>query len=175
MNLDPIFGLNILGSVVAFGLLARLYLWPQLRRLPREDALALLIVPHTFRFVGLSFLEQGVVSPSLPTAFAVSAAYGDLAAALLAIGAVIALTRRASFAIPLVWVFNLWGTTDLVLAFYRGFANGLDAGSLGAAYYIPTFVVPGLLVLHALVFRVLFAGGRLKNAAIRVSAISDGG
>jgi hypothetical protein len=166
MPLDPIFGLNILGSFLAFGLVAQLYVWPRLEQLKKQDALAILVVPHAFRFIGLSFLEPGVVSPSLPSAFAAPAAYGDLIAALLAIIAVVALTMRARLAMPLVWMFNLWGTTDLVLAFYRGFANGLDAGALGAAYYIPTFVVPGLLVLHALAFRILLAGTRIKSAAM---------
>jgi hypothetical protein len=43
-----------------------------------------LVVPHTFRFIGLSFPVPVVVSPSPPQAFADPAAYGDLAAALLA-------------------------------------------------------------------------------------------
>src|SRR5262245_28857035 len=100
-------------SFVAFGLVTKLYILPRLRTLERDDALLPLIVPHTFRFVGLSFLVPGVVSPSLPSALAVPAAYGDLIAAILAVAATIALSRRASFATLLVWVFNVWGTTDL--------------------------------------------------------------
>ncbi len=175
MNLDPIFGLNILGTFAAFALLARLYAWPWLRTLSRHEALSLLLLPHMFRFVGLSFLEQGVVSPSLPAALAVPAAYGDLAAALFAMAAVVALSRRAPWALPLVWVFNLWGTTDLVLAYYHGLSNGLIPGTLGAAYYIPTLIVPGLLTLHALLFRVLLAGSSIKPVAICVSAMGEGG
>ncbi len=95
MRLDPIFGLSILGSFAAFGLLARLYLWPWLRRLSREEALRLLVLPHMFRFAGLSFLVTGVVSPALPASFAVPAAYGDLGAAILAIATIFALSARA--------------------------------------------------------------------------------
>ena len=62
----------------------------------------------------------GVVSPSLPSALAAPAAYGDLVAAILAVAATIALSRRASFAIALVWLFNVWGATDLLFAFYQG-------------------------------------------------------
>ena len=36
------------------------------------------MILHSFRFVGLSFLIPGVVSPDLPVAFAAPAAYGDL-------------------------------------------------------------------------------------------------
>ena len=50
---------------------------------------------------------------------------------------------------------NLWGSADLLRAFYEGNANGLLAGQLGAAYFIPTFIVPLLMITHALAFRFL--------------------
>ena len=116
-------------SLVAFGLVTKLYIWPRLRKLERGDALVSLIVPHTFRFVGLAFLVPGVVSPSLPSAFAAPAAYGDLVAAILAVAATIALSRRASLATLVVWLFNVWGTADLLFAFYQGqFGVRLDRG-----------------------------------------------
>jgi hypothetical protein len=138
-------------SFVAFGLVTTRYIWPRLRILERDDALVALVVPHAFRFVGLSFLVPGVVSPSLPSAFAVPAAYGDLGAAILAVAATVALARRAWGASVLVWVFNVWGTADLLYAFY----HRLDATMFGAAFYIPTVVVPPLLVTHGLIFWLL--------------------
>src|SRR6516164_3143538 len=104
MNIQSLFGLSVCMSFVAFGLVTHLYIW--LRILERDDALMPLLVPHTFRFIGLSFLVPGVVSPSLPSALASPAAYGDLVAAILAVAATIVLSRRASFAISLVWLFN---------------------------------------------------------------------
>jgi hypothetical protein len=53
------------------------------------------------------------------------------------------------------WVFNLWGTADLLNAFYQANDSGLLPGQLGAAYFIPTFVVPLLLITHGLAFRIL--------------------
>lgn len=44
---------------------------------------------------------------------------------------------------------------DLLNAFYQGNGAGLLAGQLGAAYFIPTFFVPLLLITHALAFRIL--------------------
>jgi hypothetical protein len=58
----------------------------------------------------------GVVSPDLPAAFARPAAYGDLIAAVLALLALAGLWSRLG--IVLVWVFNLWGSADLLYAFY---------------------------------------------------------
>ena len=156
MSVQALFGLSVLMNFVAFGLLTALYIWPRVRTLRREDALTALLVPHTFRFVGLSFLVPGVVAASLPSAFAAPAAYGDLIAALLAIAAILALTSGASWAIPLVWLFNVWGTGDLLNAFYQAQIRvGLSPELLGAAFYIPTLVVPPLLVIHGLIFRLL--------------------
>jgi hypothetical protein len=45
----------------------------------------------------------------LPSAFAIPAAYGDLAACILAIIAVWALSARAPWAIAALWLFNLEG------------------------------------------------------------------
>jgi hypothetical protein len=107
------------------------------------------------RFIGLSFLVPGVVSSSIPAAFAMPAAYGDLVAGSLAIAAVLALSRHASWAIPLVWIFNVWGAADLLFAGIQGPRTHLDPGALGAAFFIPTAIVPPLLVTHVLIFRIL--------------------
>jgi hypothetical protein len=153
MSSNALFGLSILMNFLALAIVTKVYLWPRLRVMPRTEALIALVIPHTFRFLGLSFLIPGVVSPSLSPAFAIPAAYGDLVAAILAGVATLALAARASWAIPMVWVFNVWGTLDLLHAIYEGqIVVGIDPGSLGAAFYIPTVVVPLLLVLHGLIF-----------------------
>src|SRR5438552_1288248 len=120
MSIAALFGLSVLMSFLAFGIVTKLFIWPRLRVMHREDALLALVVPHTFRFVGLSFLVPGVVSPSLPSAFANPAAYGDLIAAILAVAATLALSAHASWSIAIVWVFNVWGTIDLLNAIYQG-------------------------------------------------------
>src|SRR5512137_2206646 len=89
-------GFRVLMSFVAFGLVTKLYILPRLRMLNQKDALVPLMVPHAFRFIGLSFLVPGVVSPSLPSAVAAPAAYGDLIAAVLAVVATMAITNSAS-------------------------------------------------------------------------------
>src|SRR5262249_15572093 len=101
MDVRTLFGLSVIMSFIAFGIVTKLYIWPPLSVMRPEDALTALVVAHTFRFVGLSFLVPGVVSPSLPSAFASSAAYGDLAAAALAVAATLALCAHAGWAIRL--------------------------------------------------------------------------
>jgi hypothetical protein len=148
-----LFGISITFSFVAWGIVTAQIIWPELRHRSRIDALRPLLTLHTFRFVGLSFLIPGVVSPDLPAAFAMPAAYGDIAAAILALLSLAAI--RSSVGMPLVWVFNIWGSADLINAFYQANAAGLLPGELGATFYIPTAIVPLLLITHALMFRLL--------------------
>jgi hypothetical protein len=156
MNSGALFGLSVLMNFVASGIVTKLYIWPWLRVMTREEALLPLMVPHMFRFVGLSFLVPGVVSASLSPDFARPAAYGDLIAALLAVIAVLALSARATWALASVWAFNLWGTIDLLYAVYQGeIGVRIGPGTLGAAFYIPTVLVPPLLVTHGLIFWLL--------------------
>jgi hypothetical protein len=154
MTVVALFGLSILMSFLAFGIVTRLYIWPRVDVAAREDAIAALAAPHMFRFVGLGFLVPGVVSPSLSPDFAQPAAYGDLGATVLAVLTVLALSARSSWAIPVAWVFNLWGAVDLLNAFYQGLI-GVGPGSLGAAYFIPTVMVPPWLITHALMLWLL--------------------
>ena len=165
MPVQALFGLSVLTSFVAFGIVAKLYIAPALKAIPREDALRYLIAPHMFRFVGLSFLVPGVVSPALSTSFAAPAAYGDEIAALLAIIATLALTVRVAWATAVVWLFNLWGTCDLLYAFYQGLIGaGIDPATLGAAFYIPTLVVPPLFITHVMIFWLLLRAGARTGA-----------
>jgi hypothetical protein len=153
MSIELGFFLSIAFSFLAWGMVISRYIWPRLRRLPRLDAIRPLLVIHSFRFAGLAFLVPGVVAPALPSAFAHSAAYGDIIAAALALVSLFTLSRRVG--VLFVWVFNLWGTADLLMAFYRAGTSGLAPGELGAAYFIPTLVVPMLLITHAVIFRLL--------------------
>ncbi len=147
------FFVSIVFGFIAWGIVARRYFWPRLRVLPTAEALRPVLILHSFRFVGLAFLVPGVVSPDLPSAFAHSAAYGDLVAATLALLTLALLPRGAG--LIAAWIFNLWGSADLLDAFYQANRAGLVAGQLGATYVIPTLVVPLLLITHGLAFRIL--------------------
>ena len=161
MDVQPIFGLQFLLSLVVWGVIFGFLLSPWLAKKPRHEALMLLCLPHAFRHMGMVFLVPGVVYRPLPADFANPAAYGDLASGALALLAMIALRRRWSAGMALVWVFNVVGTADL--------ANALQhvdvAPGFGAAWYIPTVLVPLLLVTHFLIFKRLLASPRLAEAA----------
>src|SRR3984885_4994903 len=120
------FFISIAFSFIAWGMVAKRYIWPKLRLLPRAEALRPLLILHSFRFIGLAFLVPGVVSSELPSAFAHSAAYGDIVAATLALLSLALLPRGAG--VVIVWIFNVWGSADILNAFYQANNSGLMAG-----------------------------------------------
>jgi hypothetical protein len=147
------FFLSIAFSFIAWGIVTARYIWPELSLRQRAEALRPVLILHSFRFIGLAFLVPGVVSADLPSGFAHSAAYGDIIAATLALLSLLLLPSGAG--VVIAWVFNLWGSADLLNAFYQANHAGLSAGQLGATYFIPTVAVPLLLITHGLAFRIL--------------------
>lgn len=146
--------INLVLSTLIFWLIARLYLIPQLPALDPRKVLVPILLLHSTRHLGLMFLAPGATYPGLPSAFAYPAAIGDFLAAVLALLALPAVVRGSRLAKPLVWVFNLEGSVDLVAAITLATIHGA-APFMGAGYWIPALWVPALLVTHYLVFSVL--------------------
>lgn len=155
------FFVSIAFSFIAWGLVTARYIWPELRGRERAEALQPLLMLHSFRFIGLAFVVPGVVSVDLPAAFARAAAFGDVIAAVLAIVALLLLPRAAGIASA--WMLNVWGTVDILNAFYQANHSGLLAGQLGATFFLPTLIVPLLLITHGLVFRILVGHGSVSG------------
>jgi hypothetical protein len=149
MSPDILFSIQLVLGYVACLLCFRSYALPKLKSMSRFEAHRAIAALHSFRFFGLVFILPGVVGPNLPAGFAAFAAYGDFAAGVLAILAL--LTARIR---PLFWffvvAFNLVGITDLLVDYYHAVSGGLPAlaGQLGAAYVIPIIYVPMLMITH---------------------------
>ena len=162
-----LFGISVAFGLAVWGAVAWHYIWPALRERPSPENLKPILLLHGFRFLGLAFVVPGVVSPELPTTFAQPIAYGDLISAILALLALANLGTRAGTV--MAWVFNTFGTADLLFAFYQGRLIALPdtPGLLGAGYFILTAYVPLLFITHGLAFRILlrtkgFAPSRSK-------------
>ena len=151
MSIEAIFGLQLGFSLLVVALIARAYVAPWLSTLSFHSALALLVVPHMFRHIGMSFQVPGLVGAEIPGDFAAAAAYGDLASAALAVITFLLLRAQATVAIALAWVLNLVGLLDLLNALRQAEA----IPQLGVTWYIPTFIVPVLLVTHVMMFVLL--------------------
>jgi hypothetical protein len=161
MSSKLFFFASIAFSLIAWAIVTSRYIWPRLRLLQGRLALRPILILHSFRFLGLAFLIPGVVSPDLPPAFAHAAAYGDIVTATLALLSLVA--PAGELGTGIVWIFNLWGSADLLNAFYQAGRAGLLPGQLGATYFIPTLFVPLLLITHGVAFRLLWR----KESALR--------
>ena len=162
MDVEAIFGLQFFLSFIAWGAALKWLAAPGLAKLPQNEALSWLVLPHTFRHLGMVFLVPGVVARPLPEAFANPAAYGDLLAGLLALAAFAALRKNFSGALGMVWLFNIIGAADLLYAVSVGTLSNA-AADMGSSWYIPTILVPMLLITHAMVFARLL--GRVRAQA----------
>ena len=155
MDVQAIFVLQFVMSLVVWGLIAKWLLAPWLDKMSPHDALFWLTLPHAFRHMGMVFLVPGVVARPLPDTFAPAAAYGDLITGVLALLALIALRTSWGGALVLVWLFNIVGTVDLLNALRH-----VDVvPDFGSVWYIPTFYVPLLLVTHFMIFARLLKQG----------------
>ena len=151
---DRILPLNLVANTVIFYVAARIYLWPHFSRLRPQQILVPILLLHSTRHLGMMFLTRGATYPGLPPAFAYPAAFGDLMTAILAFIAIPLVLHGSRAAKPAVWIFNVFGTIDLLGAITT--ATIFNAAvEMGPAYWIPVFWVPLLLVTHYVTFVLL--------------------
>jgi len=160
MEATILFAISVLTSLIVWNSISRKYFWPRFQNVELRKAVQPILVLHSFRFGGLSFLVPGVVHTGLNPAWAMPAAFGDFTAAILAF-TTLSLINTSSFK-PLLWAFNILGLADLLLAFVDGPRYGIIP-FLGASYYIVILYVPILLLTHFKVFKLL-----LKSKALQV-------
>jgi hypothetical protein len=153
MSPETIFPIHLVLGYVAWLLCFGVYILPKLRSMGPVEAQRAIATLHSFRFFGLVFILPGVVGPNLPAGFATFAAYGDFAAGLLAILALLTVRIR-----PLFWLFvvafNFVGLADIILDYYHAVQAGLPAlaGQLASTYAIPVIYVPLLVITHFVAF-----------------------
>jgi len=159
--LNRILTANLVFSTLIFYVAARIYLLPKLKELSPQSILLPILLLHSTRHLGLMFLTPGAVYPGMPAQFAYPAAIGDFIAAILAFTAIVPVMRNSPTALPLLWLFNVVGTLDLVSAITLATLYKAPV-YMGAAYWIPAFWVPALLVTHYIVFIMLVQKGRIR-------------
>ena len=162
MSIEFMLPLGILMGLLTWTLFMRWYIHPYIKNGHYDRVLELILLIHTFRYIGLMFLVPGVTSGVLDTRFSHPAAYGDLIAAMLAFISILALRLNMNGAQFTVWIFNVWGMVDLLNAVGRGLLYTED-GHLGATYWIPAMAVPPLLVTHGYVFLLLVKHGSCRK------------
>jgi hypothetical protein len=157
-----LFGIQFTFSLAAYALIAWWYGAPRLSRLPREVALVPLLWIHAFRIVGGTILAPGAVDAAVPGDFRTMIGYGDIATAVLALLALIALRMDWPGAVALVWLCIGVGLLDTVNAIIQSMRYSVFTHDLGVNWVIVTMYVPALLVSTVLIFIQLRRPGRVS-------------
>ncbi|PIQ48210.1 MAG: hypothetical protein COW03_11190 [Cytophagales bacterium CG12_big_fil_rev_8_21_14_0_65_40_12] len=156
INLQAITG--TIGIIIGF----RWWIKPRLNKLTIQDALLPFVFLNVFRYLGLSFMAKEQFYDGFPTEFLTTVGLLDFITAVLAIVTAIALKNKWSFAIPLVWLFNIVGFGDLITAFPQFFGLKLYDQNLGFIWL--TFITYGLAAFlsHIYIFSRLFQNLKKK-------------
>jgi hypothetical protein len=125
-----------------------------------------IIALHIFRFIGVFFILLAL-HKALPAPFSFISGFGDMLTAVSSLFVVNAINTQKPYAIKLAWVWNIFGTIDIMFTAIA--ANvltklSIDTGSMGVdtlAVFpfciIPAFAPPTILWLHWIIFK------KLKN------------
>ena len=151
---DRVIVLNLLANTAIFYVAARLYLLPLVPHVEPQQILVPILLLHSMRHLGMMFLTRGATYPGLPSQFANKAAFGDLMTSVIAFVAIPLVLSGSGLAKPAVWVFNVAGTVDLLVAITTATIYNAPP-AMGPAYWIPAFWVPMLLVTHYVTFVLL--------------------
>jgi hypothetical protein len=162
MSPAPLLLFQFLWFSTAWTVVAVLFVRPRLRRLHPADAVAICTSPQMFRVAGVGLLVPNL-APGMPWSFAAPTAALDALTAALALGAVVALSRRRRWAFELAWSCHLVGMADLAVALPHGVALGA-ARFLAAQWYVPALVVPLMIVSHATAVCFLLEQRHAKSA-----------
>jgi len=152
MNSTEVFWFQILTSVVVVAAVAVWYVWPLLKKRPRNAALIALLFVHVPRYVGMALFVPHMIDANLPRSFLANAAYGDLIEAALALVSIITLRSNWRFAVPLVWITNTWGFLDLLNGLRGVIQLNVPSFDLGTFWYVYTFYAPIVVVAHLMIF-----------------------
>ena len=169
---ERILPLNVVANTVIFYVAARIYLWPQLSRLRPQQILIPILLLHSTRHLGMMFLSPWRNLPRVVARVRLSRSlrrFGDSNSCLHRNSVSVAWSRAAK---PAVWVFNVFGTVDLLVAIATATIYNAPV-AMGPAYWIPAFWVPLLLVTHYITFVLFFVAGTFKDDVYRGLAVDQ--
>lgn len=156
---DMIFGIQFMVMMVINLLVACWYLIPWIKRVSYKEALTAMLLLHGTRVIGLAFIVKAVTDPTLPRGLAYMAAGGDFAAAILSLIALIFVRKGIFGEKAMVIIANIVGFADLMIVSIWGSTMPISFPNyqLGAAWFIPTFIGPTMMVTHGLMVWRVFA------------------
>jgi hypothetical protein len=162
MNNFLIINLQAITGSIALILAVKWWVKPRLDKLSIQDALLPFVFLNAFRYLGLNFMTKEQFYDGFPTEFLTTVGIWDFSTAILAIITAIALKNKWSFAIPLVWVFNIVGFTDLITAFPQFFGLEMYNHNLGIIWLVFTTFGLAAFLSHIYIFIRLIKNLRTK-------------
>jgi hypothetical protein len=142
-----IFNVQCTMYCIVFGLAAAWYVQPRLRLLDQNSALVVPLLVSALRVNGLLFLVPSL-NLNMPDDFAIVAALGDTAVAVLALVGALANRAKSSLGVPLAWAYAIIGGGDLAYGFLQGFRYEMFS-HLGGDWF--PIILTAALVIVALV------------------------
>jgi hypothetical protein len=122
------------------------YFVPWTRGKSRAEALVPLLWVHAFRHVALQIFSAQRAGFAISDSLRNEIAYGDVIGMILALVSLFALRARSAAAIPIVWLFVVVTTADLLNAAIGGMREALFGSAQGVTWLILAFYVPALWV-----------------------------
>ena len=152
MSPTTLLGVQFTFSLLLFSLVAKWYIAPVLNTLPTRTALVPLFLVHALRYLPSSAFAPGQVDARVPKGAMEAIAYGDLASAILALGAALFLYYGWRGAIGVAWTVNIVASLDWIYAGYLAASYQLVTYPLGGNWYIINYYVPVIGVIHVMIF-----------------------
>lgn len=145
---------GLIATAISFVALIALAIWyagPWMRRQPLAVALSVPLWVHAFRYVALQIFSAQHFGFRISDTAASEIAWGDVAGAALALAALWLLRRGSRAAVPVVWVFVVESTVDLLNATVMGIHERALDSAFAVTWLILNLYAPLLWVTLALV------------------------
>ncbi len=151
-----IFNMQATAGLITFYFAFKWFVFPKLAKLSIYDALVPMVLIHGLRYLGMVFMVDTQVYDAFPDDLAFTVGIWDYSTSILAIITAFALKNRWKYAIPLAWVFNIFGFTDLIVAFPQVFAIKFYNYDLGTMWWAFTTIGVVNVISHFYIFYRLF-------------------
>ncbi len=164
MNNFIIFQMQATAGLLTFYCAFKWFVFPRLAKLSIYDALVPMVLIHGLRYLGMVFMVDTQVYAAFPDDLAFSVGVWDYSTSILAIITAFALRNRWKHAIPLTWAFNIFGFTDLLVAFPQVFSIEFYNHDLGTMWWAFTTIGVVNVISHFYIFYRLFRPHPLREA-----------
>ncbi len=148
------------GALINYGLIAKHWVWPRIKTMPRKAALQPLLQLEGFRYLGLCTLAPSQVSGELPRTWAHATALGDLTSAVLALISLYGLRAGWKRINLWLWAFFLIGSYDLMQSFIVALQLKVPDQAGSMIYIISTLYAPAGLITLVLIGMLLCGRGQ---------------